>query len=62
MHLILQKNELKFMNSLGRKSSVMEYHSHRKLIPLMTLSSIGLIILNVNCLFFHIEPQIHAVS
>ena len=34
---------------------------YKKLIPLMILSSTGVAILKVNC-FFHMEPQIHAVS
>ena len=61
MGLIRQKSELKCLNTLGRKSQIMEYHSYKKLIPLMTLSSTGVTILKVNC-FFHMEPQIHAAS
>ena len=34
---------------------------YKKLIPLMILSSTGVAILKVNC-FFHMKPQIHAVS
>ena len=56
-----KKKELKCLNTLERKSQIMEHYSYRKLIPQMTLSSTGMTILKVNC-FFHMEPQIHAVS
>ena len=61
MNLICQKSELKCSNTLGRKSQIMEYYSYKKLIPLMTLSATGVTTLKVNC-FFHVEPQIHALS
>ena len=51
--LIHQKIKLKCLNTLGRISQIMEYYSYRKLIPLMTLSSIGITILKVNCFFSH---------
>ena len=40
MGLNRQKSELKCLNTLGRKSQIMEYYSYRKLIPFMMLSSI----------------------
>ena len=61
MGLIRQKSELKYFNALGRKSEIIEYYSYRKLIPLMTLSSTGVTILKVNCVF-RMKPQIYAVS
>ena len=53
MGLNREKSELKCLNTVGRKSQIMEYCSYRKLIPLMTLSSIGMTILKVNCSFSH---------
>ena len=61
MGLIRQKSELKCLNTLGRKSQIMEYYSYRKLIPLMRLSSTGVTILKASC-FFHMKPQIYAAS
>ena len=61
MGLIRQKKELKCLNTLGRKSQIMEHYSYRKLITLMTLSSTDITILKMNC-FFHMEPRIHAAS
>ena len=51
MGLIRQKSDLKCLNTLGRKSHMMEYYSYRKFIPFMTLSSTGVTILKVNCFF-----------
>ena len=53
MGLIHQKIKLKCLNTLGRISQIMEYYSYRKLIPLMTLSSIGITILKVNSFSSH---------
>ena len=49
------KTQIKTFKYLGKISQIMEYYSYRKLILLMTLSSIGVTILGVNC-FFHMEP------
>ena len=56
-----KKKELKRLNILGRKSQVIEYYSHRKLIPLMKRSLIGMAVLKVHCCF-QTEPQIHVAS
>ena len=53
MGLIRQKIELKCLDTLGRKSQIMEYYSYRKLIPLMTPSSTGVTILKLNYFFSH---------
>ena len=55
MGLIYPKSELKCLHTLGRKSQIMRYYSYRKVIPLITVPSIGVTILKVNC-FFHMEP------
>ena len=52
MSLICQKSKLKCINTLGRKSQIMEYYSYRKFVPLMTLSLIGVMILKENFFFF----------
>ena len=36
------------MNTLGRKLKIIEFYSYKKLIPLMTLSSIAMTFLTVN--------------
>ena len=54
--LINQKGKLKYFNALQRKPQIMEYYSYVKLIPLMTLSSINMKILRVDC-FFHINYE-----
>ena len=59
--LNLSKKRIERLNTSGRKLQIMEYYSYRKLIPFMTLSSIGMKILKVNC-FFHMEPQIPVAS
>ena len=53
MGLIRQKIELKCLDTLGRKSQIMEYYSYRKFIPLMTPSSTGVTILKLNYFFSH---------
>ena len=61
MGLIRQKSELKHLSILGKKSQIIEYYSLSKLSLPMRLSSIGVMILTVNC-FFHMEPQIPVAS
>ena len=63
MGLIRPKKELKCSDTLGKQFEIIEFFFfYRKLIPLMTLPSIGVTILKVNCFFFHMEPQIHVAS
>ena len=52
MGLIRPKKELKCLDTLGKQFEIIEFFFYRKLIPLMTLPSIGVTILKVNCFFF----------
>ena len=52
------KKRIKMFEYFGRKLQIMRYYSYKKLIPLMTLSLTGVMIIKANC-FFHMEPQIH---
>ena len=52
MDLICQKSELKCLDSLDRKSQIIDYYSYRNLFPLKTLLLISLKSLRVICFFF----------
>ena len=57
MGLIRQKSELKSLNTLWRKSQIMECYSYKKLILLMKMSSTGSAILIVLFFFFNWEHK-----
>ena len=59
--LNLSKKQIKVFENFRDKITNNGVLFYRKFIPLMTLPSTGMTILTVNC-FFHMKPQIHAVS